>query len=147
MYSFQIILQEIHINKHWLNDTVFWKCVINNFYRIDINKENKLAKMMLQLCRIACSQHGCIFLFAVFDRYTSRWYWCARAQLSKFPSWPQFWMKKSQNILKNCLKACWTTFSLKVFSTPNFLEILFFFEVETWEFCQPELLWWKILTN
>ena len=33
---------------------------LNNFYRIDINKENELAKMMLQLCRIACSRHGCI---------------------------------------------------------------------------------------
>ena len=33
---------------------------LNNFYRIDINKENELAKMMLQLCRIACSRHKCI---------------------------------------------------------------------------------------
>ena len=32
----------------------------NNFYRIDINKENELSKIMLQLCRIACSWHRCI---------------------------------------------------------------------------------------
>ena len=100
---------------------------VNNFYRININKENELTKMMLQVCRIACSRHGCIFLSPVFDRYTttSRRYRCPRAQLSKFPSWPQFWIQKSQNILKNCLKACWTTFSLKVLSTLNFLAYFF----------------------
>ena len=85
---------------------------LNNFYRIDINKKNELAKMMLQL-----SNH------IWFDRYTctSHRYRCALAQLSEFPCWPQFWIKKSQNILKNCLKAYWTTFSLKVLSTLNFL--------------------------
>ena len=76
---------------------------LNTFYRIDTNKKNELAKMMLQLCRIACSRYGCNFLSPVFDRYTSRRYRCARAQLSNFPSWPQFWIRKSQNIFKNCL--------------------------------------------
>ena len=33
---------------------------LNTFYRIDINKENELEKMMLQLCRIACSRNMCI---------------------------------------------------------------------------------------
>ena len=98
---------------------------LNTFYRIDINKENELTKMMLQFCRIACSQHGCIFLSPMFDWYTSRRYRCARAQLSKFPSWPQFSIQTSQNIFKNCLKACWTTFSLKVLSTLNFLAYFF----------------------
>ena len=37
----------------------------------------------------------------------------------------QFWIKKSQKILKNCLKAYWTTFSLKVLSTLNFLAYFF----------------------
>ena len=56
--------------------------------------------MLNKLCRIACSRHGCIFLSPVFDRYTSQQYRCARAQLSKFPSWPQFWIQKCQNIFK-----------------------------------------------
>ena len=56
--------------------------------------------MMLQLCRITCSRHGCISHSPAFDRYTSRRYWCARAQLTKFLYWPQFWIKKSQNIFK-----------------------------------------------
>ena len=98
---------------------------LNNFYRIDINKKKELEKVMLQLCRIACSRHGCISLSPAFDRYTSRRYRCARAQLNKFPSWSQFWIQKSQNILKNCLKACWTTFSPKVLSTLNFLAYFF----------------------
>ena len=45
------------------------KVFLNTFYRIDINKENELTKMMLQLCRIACSRHGCISLSPVFDQY------------------------------------------------------------------------------
>ena len=44
---------------------------LNNFYRIDINKKNELAKMMLQLYRITRSRHGCISLSPAFDRYTS----------------------------------------------------------------------------
>ena len=40
---------------------------------------------------------------------------------NQIPSWPKFWIKKSQNIFKNCLKAYWTIFSLKVLSTLNFL--------------------------
>ena len=59
---------------------------LNTFYRIIINKENELEKMMLQLCRIAYSWHGCIFLSPVFDRYISRRYRCARAQFNKFLS-------------------------------------------------------------
>ena len=101
------------------------RAFLNNFYRIDINKENELAIIMLWLCRIACSRHVCISLSPAFDRCTSRRYRCARAQLNKFLSWPQYWIKKSQNILKNCLKAYWTTFSLKVLSTLNFLAYFF----------------------
>ena len=31
---------------------------LSKFYRIDMNEENELAKMMLQLCRITCSRYG-----------------------------------------------------------------------------------------
>ena len=38
----------------------FFNPKLNNIYRVDINKENELAKMMLQLCRITCFLYGCI---------------------------------------------------------------------------------------
>ena len=65
------------------------------------------------------------FFFSAFDRSITWRYRCAWTQLNKFSSWPQFWIEISQNILKNCLKACWTTFSLKVLLTLNFLAYFF----------------------
>ena len=63
--------------------------------------------------------------FSTFHRSITWRYRCAWTQLNKFSCWPQFWIEKSQNILKNCLKACWTTFSLEVLSTLNFLAYFF----------------------
>ena len=94
----------------------------------------ELAKMMLHLFQIACSRHGCISFSPRLDRSITWRYRCAWTQLNKFSSWPQFWIKKSQNIFKNCLKACWATFSLKVLSTLNFLAYFFSLKMENENF-------------
>ena len=103
------------------SSTVF----LNNFYGMNINKENELAKMMFATLSNRVLSAWLHLFFSAFDRYNSRRCRCAWTQLNKFSSWPQFWIEKSQNIFKKCLKACWTTFSLKVLSTLNFLPYFF----------------------
>ena len=75
-----------------------------------------------------------LLFFSAFDRSLTWQYRCAWTQLNKFLSWPQFWIKKSQNILKTWRKACWTTFLLKVLSTLNFLAFFFSLKMKNEKF-------------
>ena len=58
MHFFYIIanIKCIYIISSYLS-----KVFLNTFYRIDINKENELTKMMLQLCRIGALGMGAFF--------------------------------------------------------------------------------------
>ena len=96
---------------------------LNTFYRIDINKENELAEMTLSNRVLSAWVHlsfSCVrsIYLATISVRSSAVKWIIPILNAVLDS-------KSQNILKNCLKACWTTFSLKVLSTLNFLAYFF----------------------